>query len=487
VLDRLRAEKANPQADLWFGAPSEIFARAASEGLIEPYTPTWADKVPAEARDAQANWFGTYMTPEVIAFNTQAVSAADAPKDWDEVVDPKWKGKVLIRNPVESGTMRAIFGAILARSIAQTGSTAQGWDWLRKLDANTKEYVLNPALLYQKLGRQEGVITLYNMPDIATLEARTKTPVGFVFPKSGTPLLVDAIALVRGSKQPAAAKEFYEYVTTPAALRDAAVKFLRIPGAHRPAGGLAPRAGASRADGASGDAGGREAARRQPRRVDEVLGQQHPQQPARQVSPARDAGGGARRASALVLERVTRRYPGNPEPSVDAVSLSIAPGELVALVGASGSGKTTTLRIAAGYETPDSGRVVLTDESGETREITHEPPQRRGFGMVFQHYALFPHMSVEQNVAFGLEARGVGKAERLAKAREALVRRRARGQGERVPCRRSPVGNSSASRWPGARDRAARAAARRAALEPRPDAAPGDARRAAAPRSGNSG
>jgi iron(III) transport system ATP-binding protein len=141
------------------------------------------------------------------------------------------------------------------------------------------------------------------------------------------------------------------------------------------------------------------------------------------VSVARDAGGGAgtRRASALALERVTRRYPGNPEPSVDEVSLSIAPGELLALVGASGSGKTTTLRIAAGYETPDSGRVVLTDESGQQRDITHEPPQRRGFGMVFQHYALFPHMSVEQNVAFGLEARGVGKRERLERAREALA------------------------------------------------------------------
>jgi ABC-type Fe3+/spermidine/putrescine transport system ATPase subunit len=136
--------------------------------------------------------------------------------------------------------------------------------------------------------------------------------------------------------------------------------------------------------------------------------------------PARDAGGGAPGASALVLERVTRRYPGNPEPSVDAVSLSIAAGELVALVGASGSGKTTTLRIAAGYEIPDSGRVVLTDGSGATRDITHEPPQRRGFGMVFQHYALFPHMTVEHNVAFGLEARGVGKRERLERAREAL-------------------------------------------------------------------
>jgi ABC-type Fe3+/spermidine/putrescine transport system ATPase subunit len=128
-----------------------------------------------------------------------------------------------------------------------------------------------------------------------------------------------------------------------------------------------------------------------------------------------------RTASALSLENVSRRYPGNPEPSVEGVSLSIAPGELVALVGASGSGKTTTLRIAAGYETPDGGRVLLTDESGQQRDITLEPPQRRGFGMVFQHYALFPHMTVEENVAFGLEARGMKKSERLAKAREALA------------------------------------------------------------------
>jgi iron(III) transport system substrate-binding protein len=229
VLERLRAEKANPQADLWFGAPSEIFGRAAGEGLLEPYTPTWATQVTAEARDAEGRWFGTYMTPEVIAFNTNAVKLADAPKDWEDVVDPKWKGKVIIRNPVESGTMRAIFGAILARSMAQTGSTAQGWDWLRRLDANTKEYVLNPALLYQKLGREEGVITLYNMPDIATLAERTKTPVGFVFPTSGTPLLVDAVAIVKGGKQPAVARQYYEYVTSQAALRDAAVRFLRIP------------------------------------------------------------------------------------------------------------------------------------------------------------------------------------------------------------------------------------------------------------------
>jgi iron(III) transport system substrate-binding protein len=229
VLDRLRAEKANPQADVWFGAPAEIFARAAKEGLLEPYTPTWSGSVPTDARDATGMWFGTYMTPEVIAYNSHAVPAVEAPQDWDAVLDPKWKGKVLIRDPVASGSMRAIFGGILGRSIAQTGNTAAGWEWLRRLDGNTKEYVLNPAMLYQKLGREEGVISLYNMPDIATLEQRTKTPVAYVIPASGTPLLVDAIAIVRGAKHPEPARRYYEFVTTVPAVTDAARLFLRIP------------------------------------------------------------------------------------------------------------------------------------------------------------------------------------------------------------------------------------------------------------------
>jgi len=189
VLDRVRAEKDNPQADVWFGAPAEAFDRATREKLLEPYIPTWSNAVSVEARENNDHWYGTYLTPEVIAYNTEAVSAAQAPKDWDDVLDPKWKGKLLIRDPIASGTMRAIFGAIVARSMARTGSPEGGYEWLRKLDANTREYVLNPTILYQKLGRQEGVITLWDMPDIATLEQRTKIPVGYVIPSSGTPVL----------------------------------------------------------------------------------------------------------------------------------------------------------------------------------------------------------------------------------------------------------------------------------------------------------
>ena len=229
VLDRLRAERANPQADVWFGATAEIFDRAAKESLLVAYAPSWKNAVDSAARDPRDRWYGTYLTPEVIAYNSQAISEADAPKDWDDVLDPKWKGKVVIRDPVASGSMRAIFGAQMLRSMRETGKPDAGYDWLRRLDANTKEYVLNPTILYQKLGRQEGAITLYNMPDIATLKQRTGIPVGYGFPRSGTPLLVDGIAIVRGTKHEAAAKAYYEFVTTKRSMIEAARRFLRIP------------------------------------------------------------------------------------------------------------------------------------------------------------------------------------------------------------------------------------------------------------------
>ncbi|HEX2780589.1 MAG TPA: extracellular solute-binding protein [Gemmatimonadaceae bacterium] len=229
VLERLRAERANPQADVWFGATAEIFDRAAKESLLVAYAPSWKSAVDTAARDPQDRWYGTYLTPEVIAYNTQAIDSASAPKDWDDVLDPKWKGRVVIRDPVASGSMRAIFGAQILRSIRETGSPERGYQWLRRLDANTKEYVLNPTILYQKLGRQEGAITLYNMPDIATLTQRVGIPVAYVFPKSGTPLLVDGIAIVRGTPHEAAAKTYYEFVSSKHQMIEASRRFIRIP------------------------------------------------------------------------------------------------------------------------------------------------------------------------------------------------------------------------------------------------------------------
>jgi ABC-type Fe3+/spermidine/putrescine transport system ATPase subunit len=94
--------------------------------------------------------------------------------------------------------------------------------------------------------------------------------------------------------------------------------------------------------------------------------------------------------------------------AVDALSLDVARGEILALLGPSGSGKTTTLRLLAGFEVPDAGTIVVDGE-----EVTQQSPAARRFGMVFQHYALFPHLDVAANVAFGLRERGEAAARRV--------------------------------------------------------------------------
>jgi len=107
----------------------------------------------------------------------------------------------------------------------------------------------------------------------------------------------------------------------------------------------------------------------------------------------------------------------SPAVSVGPLSLEIARGEVLALLGPSGSGKTTVLRLLAGFEALDAGRIVVGGE-----EVTAVPPAKRRFGMVFQHYALFPHLDVGENVAFGLTARGTSDRGLVrAKVAEALA------------------------------------------------------------------
>jgi iron(III) transport system substrate-binding protein len=229
VLSRLRAERDAPRADLWFGAPAETFDRAAAEGLLQPYRPSWADRAPADAHHPQDLWYGTYLTPQGIAYRRAAVAAADAPRDWPDVLHPRWAGRIILREPTASGTMRAIFGATLLRSLDTTGSTAAGWEYLRRLHGATREYALSPTILYQHLANGDGDLTLHNLPDLTAWQERTGAAVEVVLPASGTPVVVDAIALVAGAPNPDAARRVYEFITAPASLVHAAQAFHRLP------------------------------------------------------------------------------------------------------------------------------------------------------------------------------------------------------------------------------------------------------------------
>jgi iron(III) transport system substrate-binding protein len=206
-----------------------MFSQAEKEGLLEAYRPTWADKIDADARSAGDFWYGTFQTPEVIAYNSAAIRREDAPRDWDDLLDPKWKGKIIIRDPLPSGGMRAIYSALILRAMPPDGSPEPGYEWLKRLDASTKEYVINQAILIQKLARQEALITLWNMPDIELQKAQYGFPLDFIIPSSGTPVLTDAIAIVKGTQNRSQAEAFYEYVNSEESLVTAAHKFYRIP------------------------------------------------------------------------------------------------------------------------------------------------------------------------------------------------------------------------------------------------------------------
>jgi iron(III) transport system substrate-binding protein len=210
VYDRIRSERANPQADVWFGGPATIFARGAADSLLEPFRPTWAGAVESHGRGPGDLYTAAYETPVVIVYAERAVRPEQAPQDWDDLLDPRWQGKILIRDPLASGTMRAVWGMIIERGLAQTHDTAAGFQWLRRLDAQTKEYVLNGPLLDQKIVRQEGLVTIWDLPDIL-LSKRDGLPLGYLFPKSGTPVIEDAIAVVRNARHRDQAHAFVEY------------------------------------------------------------------------------------------------------------------------------------------------------------------------------------------------------------------------------------------------------------------------------------
>jgi len=229
VLDRVRSEAQNPQADIWWGAPSVMFDEAKEAGLLETYQPSYADSLAAEFHDEDWAWTGTSQTPEVIMYNSKLISKEEAPKDWDELLDPKWQDKIIIRYPLASGTMRTIYSAMIYRDYKDSQDTTKGYDWLKELDKNTKEYSANPEMMYNKVAKGEGLISVWNMPDTVMLKEQKNYPFDFIIPKSGTPVLTEGIALVKGSKHPEAAKAFYEFVNTPEANKILAETHYRIP------------------------------------------------------------------------------------------------------------------------------------------------------------------------------------------------------------------------------------------------------------------
>src|SRR6266702_2441495 len=121
--------------------------------------------------------------------------------------------------------------------------------------------------------------------------------------------------------------------------------------------------------------------------------------------------------ASVTLRRLTKTFDRDGKPALHDLTLEVRDGEFLVLLGPSGCGKTTALRCIAGLEEPSAGQVFIAD-----RDVTHLPPGERDVAMVFQNYALYPHLSVRENIGFALEVRGVGKREVMRRVVETAGR-----------------------------------------------------------------
>ena len=224
VYARVRAEAGRPACDVWWGAPSTMLSQAASEDLLEPFAPSWSATVKPEYKDEQGRWHATFLSPLAILYNTQHYAADAVPQTWDDLLKPEWKGKVSLRKPLASGTMRTFISAMITRAANEDAGIA----WLKELHVATKDYLENPNLLYDHIKRNPERVSVWIQPDIVMQRDRNGFPFGYHIPPE-TPVLTDGIALVRNAPHGDWGRKFIEFVTSQEALVHQAEAYAKMP------------------------------------------------------------------------------------------------------------------------------------------------------------------------------------------------------------------------------------------------------------------
>lgn len=215
ILSQLRIDKAKPQVDVWWGGTSAFFTQAKAEGLLAPYKPSWAASSKPGYHDAQDMWYAQFLQVPAFMFSSKIYKPEELPAKWTGLLDEKWKNKIVIREPLDSGTMKTIFSGIIWGLGGAALDPASGYDFLKRLDAQTRTYLPNPQALYDRIAKSpEGYISLWNLTDIIYQSQVNKYPFGYRIPEEPVPVSLDPIGLIAGSPNAEEAKLFYEFVTS---------------------------------------------------------------------------------------------------------------------------------------------------------------------------------------------------------------------------------------------------------------------------------
>ena len=206
LFQRIASEKGNPQADVVWGVSTALLKQ--NQAFFEPYAVKGRDAVPAEYRDPSDLWIGTNLQVVTIDQNTKSVDAASGPKSWQDLLDPKWKGKIAYTDPANSGFSYAAATVLLQH----WGNNDDAWKKLSQLIANTK--VLNRStLVFDGNGSGEYPIGI-SLEYAGYLWAHNGAPVKVSYPSDGTVALAEGAAVIKGAPDAKAAHAFIDYLAS---------------------------------------------------------------------------------------------------------------------------------------------------------------------------------------------------------------------------------------------------------------------------------
>ncbi len=236
TLSRIRAEKNNPQASVWYGGSADSYIMAKKEGLLEAYKSPAAEKIAANFKDPEGYWTGIYQgyLGFILDGRYFKENNLQPPKSWDDLLKPEFTGQIVVGNPGTAST-----GYVLISAIVQSMGEEKGMDYLVKLDKQVKQYTKAGAAPARSAALGEAAIGITYLHNGIRLIKEGNTNVELSLPEEGTAYELGAVAILKGAPQKGAAKKFVDWALSKKAQelgqKNNSYQFLTNPDANPPA------------------------------------------------------------------------------------------------------------------------------------------------------------------------------------------------------------------------------------------------------------
>ena len=210
LADRVRSEKENPQADIMFGGDAATYMMLDAEGCFTATNPTWGAGVNDAYKAANGNWYGTYLTPMVLFYNTNLLTAETAPADWKDLVNAEYANTIVTRDSLSS-SMGSTIASLIQYYTATEGEEA-AWNYIAGLSANTKNYYNSGSMMYQAVGKGEAAVSMAVINDVFTNRDDNGMPIEMIIPETGAVVITDCVAAINNAPHANAAAAFMEFI-----------------------------------------------------------------------------------------------------------------------------------------------------------------------------------------------------------------------------------------------------------------------------------